>query len=51
MDRPLPPSDAPIPEKLLPSAPAEDLVTPTVLQALETADRLIERSLADGTRA
>ncbi|MGA1860965.1 tyrosine-type recombinase/integrase [Azospirillum sp. 11R-A] len=51
MDRPLPPSDVQVSENLPPSAPAEDLVTPTVLQALETADRLIERSLADGTRA
>lgn len=31
--------------------PEETLLTPVVLQALATADRLIERSLADGTRA
>ena len=51
MDRPLPLLDAQVPENRPPSAPDENLVTPTVLQALETADRLIERSLADGTRA
>ncbi len=51
MDRPLTASDAQVPPGLPASVPEEALLTPAVLQALETADRLIERSLADGTRA
>lgn len=44
-------ADAQGPAGLPTSVAEETLLTPTVLQALETADLLIERSLADGTRA
>lgn len=46
-----PPSTAPAPLARPADAPEAAVLTPTVLQALEAAEDLIERSLADGTRA